>query len=137
MKRLVYLVVLLIFSTNSFAQKQKENTFERISVGKSVNQKIKNVNPATDVSTIAIINNSKGLTREVLVRLNGDDDTLYHIIDMNAKTDQDILNANKYFVLANLGYIVPETKDKCWSTIRLRGVDYIALFIDVNKFNNK
>lgn len=56
---------------------------------------------------------------------------------MNAKTDQDILNANKYFVLANLGYIVPETKDKCWSTIRLRGVDYIALFIDVNKFNNK
>ena len=137
MKRLVYLVVLLIFSTNSFTQKQKENIFERISVGKSVNQKIKNVNPTTDVSTIAIINNSKGLTREVLVRLNGDDDTLYHIIDMNAKTDQDILNANKYFVLANLGYIVPETKDKCWSTIRLQGIDYIALFIDVNKFNNK
>ncbi|MCS2583217.1 hypothetical protein NXY00_07845 [Bacteroides sp. BFG-551] len=54
---------------------------------------------------------------------------------MNAKTEQDISNANIYFVLANLGYTVPEIKDKCWSIIKIQGIDYIALFIDISKFN--
>ena len=60
---------------------------------------------------------------------------MYRIIDMNAKTEQDISNANIYFVLANLGYTVPEIKDKCWSIIKIQGIDYIALFIDISKFN--
>lgn len=129
----MFLVLFLTFSTNSFSQKQKdkENIFTRTTVNSSANQSVKSVNPITDVSTIAIINTSKefnGLAREVLVKLKKDDKILYHIIDMNAETDQDIFNANKYFILANLGYNVPEIKDKCWGTIQIKGMDYIALF---------
>ena len=134
MKQLM-LLVLFLCSTISFAQKQKENIFEKISVNNPTTPKSKAVNPITDVFTIAIINDSKGLAREVLVQLKRGDDTLYPIIDMNAKTEQDILNANIYFVLANLGYTVPEIKDKCWSIIKIQGIDYIALFIDISKLN--
>lgn len=130
----MFLALFLLCSTLSFAQQQKkENIFAGISINNSVNHKDKkSVNPATDVSTIAIINTSHSsnrLAHDVLVRLKGDDNILYHIIDMNAKTNQEILDANKYFVLANLGYSVPQLKGKCWSIIRLKGVDYIALFI--------
>ena len=89
------LLVLFLCSTISFAQKQKENIFEKISVNNPTTPKSKAVNPITDVFTIAIINDSKGLAREVLVRLKSGDDTLYRIIDMNAKTEQDILNAHQ------------------------------------------
>lgn len=137
MKHLMYLVLFLIFSTNSFAQKLKENIFNNIPISESTNQKTKVINPLTDISTITIINNSNGLIRELLVKLKSDENTLYRIIDMNAKSNQDNLNANIYFVLANLGYNVPEIEDKCWSTIRLRGVNYIALFVDITKIYKK
>lgn len=136
MKHLIFLLLFLMGSISSFGQKQEENIFRKISVNNPVTKKSQTVNPVTDVSTIAIINTSntpEGLAREILVRLKGDNNAQYHIIDMNAKTDQDIFNANKYFILANMGYIVPEIKDKCWSIIKIRGVNYIALFIDITK----
>lgn len=135
MKQLMFLVLFLLCSTVSFAQEQKENIFSRITANNPVSQKAKIVDPSTDVSTITIIStshNSKKIVREVLVRLKVDDNICYHIIDMNAKTDQDFFDANKYFVLANLGYDVPELKGKCWGTIKLKGIDYIALFNRIN-----